>query len=299
MLNHGYRYQNHLDQRSRGHTTLSYLVWHFQHSDQETWLQRLSNGEVLLDDKIANGHEVLCTGSILSWNRPPWVEAETPQHYDVIYQDTDVLVVSKPSGLPTMPAGGFLVNTLLSLVRKTFSTASPLHRLGRGTSGLVIFSLNANAHFDLSKQWRKQSVAKHYLALASGLASQDMYTITMPIGLVNHPRLGTIYAASQEGKKSLSIAKVLERKTNSTLFDVAIKTGRPHQIRIHLASIGYPLVGDILYGLGGLPISDVLPGEGGYFLHAQKLEVLHPSSRELLTFDSPLPKDFEDMLEKH
>jgi 23S rRNA pseudouridine1911/1915/1917 synthase len=276
-LNQGYSYCKQLDAKARGHTVLLYLEQHYQHSTKQEWLERLQRGEILLDGKTASGAEHLRAGRRLVWNRPPWLEEDTPQTFEIIYQDESLLVVNKPGGLPTMPAGGFLENTLFSFVRKKFPTAQPLHRLGRGTSGLVVFALTRAAASSLSKLWRNHEVEKHYRTLASGVAVQDEYKIDAPIGLVKHSKLGDVYAASEKGKASSSLAKVLEKRDRTTLFAVQIFTGRPHQIRIHLAFIGHPLVADSLYDVGGKPLDNpTLPGAGGYLLHAERLKFLHP-----------------------
>jgi 23S rRNA pseudouridine1911/1915/1917 synthase len=290
-LNNGYSYQEVLNHHAQGHTTLSYLVMHYPHSDKASWLQRLANTEVVLNNQIARGDEVLQVGQVLVWNRPAWQEASTPHHYDVVYQDEAIAVVNKPSGLPTMPAGGFLVNTLLTKVREQFPEASPIHRLGRATSGLVVFALISDSASRLSKLWRERTVEKHYRALACGRAKHDSYEITTPIGLVEHPRLGTVHAAREGGKASLSQARVLERRTESTLFAIALLTGRPHQIRIHLAAIGHPLVGDPLYGAGRRPLTAALPGEGAYLLHAERLVFKHPVSGKTLDLNAVVPFD--------
>ncbi len=285
MLNKGYSYCEQLNTKASGHTVLSYLAQYYKHSSKQDWLERLQCSEFLLDNNIANGTELLRAGQILMWNRSPWLEEDTPQTFEIIYQDDALLVVNKPSGLPTVPAGGFLENTLFSLVRKTFPTATPLHRLGKGTSGLVVFALTDEATRNLSKSWRSHEVEKHYRALASGVATRDDYKIDAPIGLVTHPRLGEVYAANKTGKTSSSLARVLERcestktRDRATLFTVQIFTGRAHQIRIHLAFIGQPLLGDPLYAVGGgLLENPGLPGDGGYFLHAERLKFLHPVS---------------------
>jgi 23S rRNA pseudouridine1911/1915/1917 synthase len=296
MLNKGYSYREQLDAKALSHTVLSYLERYYTHSSKEIWLGRLQRGEILLDDKTASGAELLRAGQLLIWNRPPWLEEDTPQSFDIIYQDDALLVVNKPSGLPTMPAGGFLENTLFSFVRKDFPAAQPIHRLGRGTSGLVVFALNDEAARDLSKQWRTRNVEKHYRALASGVAAQDEYNIDSPIGLVKHSKLGEVYAASEAGKASSSLAKVLEKRDRATLFTVQIFTGRPHQIRIHLAFIGYPLVGDALYGVGGKPLEKAaLPGEGGYLLHAERLKFLHPATKKWLELYAEPPDELKTL----
>jgi 23S rRNA pseudouridine1911/1915/1917 synthase len=127
------------------------------------------------------------------------------------------------------------------------------------------------------------------------VAQQDAYEILMPIGLVPHPRIGSVWAASPSGKPSKSVAQVISRTSSSTTFAVSLYSGRPHQIRIHLASIGHPLVGDPLYGFTGQPLENLpgLPGDGGYFLHAQYLKFQHPISGEPLHLEAALPSDFQ------
>ncbi|MGL4611128.1 MAG: RluA family pseudouridine synthase [Trueperaceae bacterium] len=295
-LNQGYSYQEQLNVKARGQMLLEYLVKSYEHSTRETWQERIDQGEVLLNNVVTCGDKMLQPGQTLIWNRPPWYEEDTPQHYDVIFQDETLLVVNKPSDLPTVPAGGFLENTLFSLVRKNFPTAQSVHRLGRGTSGLVLFALTTEANKALSKLWREHKVEKYYKALASGVAQQDVYDIRAAIGLVEHPKLGYVYAASEKGKPSVSDARVLERASTSsansdaTLFEIKLLTGRPHQIRIHLAFIGHPLVGDPLYTVGGKFLDTPgLPGEGGYFLHAEKLVFVHPVTGERLELVVPAP----------
>lgn len=291
-LNSGHAYKEQLSARAQGHTVLSYLIQAYTHSSAETWKFRLQEGEVLLQGQVVRGDELLQPGHLLVWNRPPWQEDETPQHYEIAFQDEHLLAVIKPSGLPTLPAGGFLQNTLLTLVRRDFPQASPLHRLGRCTSGLVLFARTHEAGSRLAKAWREHEVHKTYLALSSGTAEQDFYDIQTPIGPVPHPQLGLVFAASEHGKPSQSKATVLERAKGSTLFSVDIMTGRPHQIRIHLASIGHPLVGDPLYGPDGKPLNDLpgLPGDGGYLLHAHQLVFRHPFDGHEVSIQAPAPQ---------
>ncbi len=296
-VNGGYLYREQLGPGAAGQTVLAYLAAHYRHSTREEWQERLNRGEVWLNDRPARADEVLRAGLTLGWQRPPWQEEAAPLHFELIYQDAALLAVSKPSGLPTLPGGGFLEHTLLHLVRAETPEAAPLHRLGRGTSGLVLFARTPEAASQLARAWREQRVHKRYRALAQGLAGQDEYDITAPIGPLPHPRLGEVHAASPAGKPSRSLARVLERRTDSdsTLFEVDILTGRPHQIRIHLASTGHPLVGDPLYGVGGGPLADLpgLPGDGGYWLHAQHLSFTHPLTGAALTLTAPPPPELQ------
>ena len=294
-LNDGYAYREQLGARATGLTTLEYLTRFYTHSSELEWTERLDRGEVLLEGITASGGEHLKTGRELVWNRGPWQEPEVPSSFEVLYQDEVLLAVDKPSGLPTLPGGGFLNHTLLSLVRTQYPEASPLHRLGRATSGLVLFARTCAAASSLSQSWRDHEVAKQYRTLSSGVTARNEYDITAPIGPVDHPRLGSVHAFSLSGKASHSITRVLERRASSTLLEVDILTGRPHQIRIHLAYIGYPLEGDPLYAAGGLPRPSLpgLPGDSGYLLHAHRLAFRHPSSGETLQLEAPLPAALE------
>ena len=288
-LNAGYAYPTPV-QRG-GVTVLDFLAQEFRHSDRATWAGRLAAGEVEVDGVTVRGDETLRPGQLLVWRRPPWDEPDVPLHFDVLFEDADLLAVSKPGGLPTVPGGGFLEHTLLHQVRRDWPGASPLHRLGRGTSGLVLFSLAREAGAALLRDWRGGRVQKVYRALGAGVAGQDEYDLTTPIGPVPHPRLGEVFAASEAGKPSRSRARVLERREDTTLLEVEIFTGRPHQIRIHLAAAGLPLAGDPLYLPGGLPRQDALPGDLGYLLHAHTLTLTHPRSGVSLRLLAPAPPE--------
>jgi 23S rRNA pseudouridine1911/1915/1917 synthase len=193
-----------------------------------------------------------------------------------------------------MPAGGFLDNTLLSLVRQQHPEASPLHRLGRFTSGLVLFARNAHAASQLARAWRDRDVRKTYRALGTGATRTEMFVIDVPIGQVPHPLLGTVQAVCQGGKPSHSEALVLERRNDETLFSVEITTGRPHQIRIHMAYAGHPLVGDPVYDTGGVvKPRPGLPGDGGYWLHAERLQFAHPATARQVTFTATPPRELQ------
>jgi len=196
-----------------------------------------------------------------------------PLGFEVLHEDADLLAVAKPSGLPTLPGGGFLEHTLLHQVRLRFPEASPVHRLGRATSGIVVFARNPQAGETLSRALRDHHLIKLYRALVTGLPEQDRFDLAVPIGPLPHPLLGTLHGPSPTGKRALSHVQVLERRQHNSLVEVRIETGRPHQIRIHMAACGHPLVGDPLYGPGGTFLPDAVPGDGGYLLHAMRLSL--------------------------
>jgi 23S rRNA pseudouridine1911/1915/1917 synthase len=276
-MNHGWSYREQVPFEANGRTLLAHLVASHRHSTALDWSARIRRGEVQLDEVSAQPETTLRAGQSIVWHRPPWHEPDVPGHFDVLHHDEAIVAVVKPSGLPTMPAGGFLDNTLLTLVRARYPEASPLHRLGRFTSGIVLFARTHAAASALARAWREHAVTKRYRALGSGVATRDTFSIDAPIGRAPHPMLGEVWAASARGKPSHSVATVLERRMDSTIFEVEITTGRPHQIRIHLAHAGHPLVGDPLYDVGGvIKNTPGLPGDGGYWLHAERLQFAHP-----------------------
>jgi 23S rRNA pseudouridine1911/1915/1917 synthase len=290
--NGGYEYREQLGPEADGRTLLEYLGSRYRHSSAAEWAARIGAGHLLLDSRLAAADALLHRGSELVWQRPPWVEPEAPLSFAILYEDQDLLAVAKPAGLPTMPGANFLTATLLYQVRRHAPDASPVHRLGRWTSGLVLCSRNAHAGTDLMRQWSLHRVGKRYRALAGGLPPWDELTIDAPIGPVSHPLLGSVHAAVSGGKPSRSRVTVLERRADCFLCDVAIDTGRPHQIRIHLAAAGHPLVGDPLYRAGGVPAPDsrALPGDPGYLLHSAELSFRHPRTGDPMVIQCEPPE---------
>jgi 23S rRNA pseudouridine1911/1915/1917 synthase len=170
-----------------------------------------------------------------------------------------------------------------------------MHRLGRGTSGLLLFARTAAARRFVAAEWRAGRVEKTYRALVSGIPREQRFAVEAPIGPVPHPRLGRVHAARAAGKPSLSHVEVLAERGDRAIVSVRIATGRPHQIRIHLAFAGHPLVGDPLYVTGGVPGPEPgLPGDGGYRLHAERLVLAHPTTPGRLELECPPPPELRE-----
>lgn len=279
--NGGYCHREQIGPSEAGRTVLAHLSTRYPRATESEWGVRIEAGQVRLEDRVAKGDDILLSGQSLSWQRPPWIEPEVPLATAILFEDAALLAVAKPSGLPTLPGGGeFLEHTLLALVRRRHPEASPMHRLGRGTSGLVLFAPTPAAATPLQAAFRESHSRKVYRTLCSGHPERDVFEVRAPIGEIPYAPLGTLHAASPGGRPSRSLVTVLERRKEATLVDVEIFTGRPHQIRIHLAHAGHPLVGDPLYGPGGTPLpgTSALPGDLGYLLHAQMVALLHPLS---------------------
>jgi 23S rRNA pseudouridine1911/1915/1917 synthase len=296
-MNRGWIYREKVDRRGAGLTVLQYYSQRYQHSSEIEWQERIERGAVSVDGQKVKIDTVLELGQELAYDRPPWQEPEVPLNFDILHEDKDLFVIAKPSGLPVLAGGGFLEHTLIWQLQQRYpeTTPLPIHRLGRGTSGLMLLARSSSARANLSQQMRDRRIAKIYRALIGGGNFPDTLTITDTIGKIPYPSLGYIYGATTEGLEATSDCRVLRRDQETTLLEVAILTGRPHQIRIHLAAAGYPLIGDPLYIKGGIPrlidptISTKLPtpSDCGYYLHAYSLSFDHPATGERMNFICP------------
>jgi 23S rRNA pseudouridine1911/1915/1917 synthase len=279
-LNRGWVYRARVAQADGGDSVLSFHVARYRHSDEGAWRAAIEAGLVLVNGRRATAEQTLLPGDELEFHRPPWEEPPAPGTFSVAYEDDDVLVAVKPAGLQVLPAGPFSARTLLTLVRESEPSrraAAPAHRLGRGTSGLIAFGKTALARASLARQLREFGAVKTYLAWVEGSALPQSFRARQRIGSIVHGPLA-IHAAAERGKASLTRVRVLRREAAGTLVAAQPVTGRPDQIRIHLAAAGAPIVGDPLFGPGGLPKSDAPPGQGGYLLHAAGLSFAHPAT---------------------
>jgi 23S rRNA pseudouridine1911/1915/1917 synthase len=266
-------------------------------------------GRVTVDGHPAKASLVLEEGMRLTLApSSPTAETLTPDHaselgpLDIIYEDDHILVVNKPAGIVVHPAPGHehgtLVDALRAHVPHLNSGGDPLrpgivHRLDKDTSGLLIVAKDTPSHAALTEQMKAHSMVKRYLALVEGLVTLSQGIVEAPIG--RDPRYRqrmTLITERAGGRNARTRFRVLRHVQGRTLLEVQLETGRTHQIRVHMAAIHHPIVGDPTYG------RSQPPQPPRQFLHATHLEFAHPITREWLTLDAPLPDDLAQFLRK-
>ena len=245
--------------------------------------------------KVVSGDEIDVE---LSPPQPSTVAAENIQ-VNIVYEDDDLLVVDKPPGLTVHPAPGHPEHTLANAVvshltqPETGDSQRPgiVHRLDKDTSGLIIVAKNPSAHENLTRQFKERVVSKVYLALAQGHMTPDEGIIEAPIGRDRSHRERMAISDASHGREARTVYRVLKHSGDYSLLELKPETGRTHQIRVHLAAIGHPVVGDKTYGRS----SDLI---GRQFLHAHRLRFRLPSSGKVIELVSPLPQDLTEALKK-
>ena len=265
----------------------------------------LEEGRVTCADKPLRKNDKTAVGQELCVDIPQAVEVDiVPQNIplNVVYEDEHVIVVNKPVGMVVHPAPGHpdgtLVNALLYHCGKSLSGINGelrpgiVHRIDRDTSGLIIAAKNDAAHLSLAAQLQDHTLARTYMAVAVGGFKEDEGTVNAPIG--RHPVDRKKMAIDRKnGREAVTHWSVLERYSGYTLVECRLETGRTHQIRVHMASVGHPLLGDVVYGA-----KKPYPGLAGQCLHARRLKFIHPATGEAVEVECPLPDWFELVLDK-
>jgi len=244
------------------------------------------------------------TGETITVDRPAPVEPEVPRHFGILAQDDTFLALDKPAGLPMHTTAKFWKNTLVALLRERFPTEALqiCHRLDRETSGVLLVARGRVAASFLKRAFAQRLVKKSYLALVHGVPAAPAGVIDQPMRLLD-TRTRIMMGVAPDGSPAVTRYRVLQAFSEHALVEASPETGRQHQIRVHLAFIGHPIVGDKLYGAseqafmdycdGGLTpeLLAAFDGLPRHALHAARLCFPHPSTREPITVESPLPED--------
>ena len=228
---------------------------------------------------------------------------------DVIYEDSDIIVINKPSGMVVHPAAGnangTLVNALLHHCKGSLSGIGGVmrpgivHRIDKDTSGLLVCAKNDFSHRALSDELQYHNIVREYHALANGTFKAESGTVNLPIGRhpVDRKRMAVHQSASENAKEAITHYEQIAAAEGISYLKLVLETGRTHQIRVHMSHLGHPLLGDTVYGGGKSRFekehSKLLFGQA---LHAKKLTLTHPRSGERMTFESPLPDEFQKLL---
>lgn len=272
----------------------------------------IEGGHVTLCGSPADKKTILKVGDTVRLTLPEVVPYEVTAEnipLDIVYEDEDLLVINKPKGMVVHPAAGnehgTLVHGLLYHCGDSLSgiggVARPgiVHRIDKDTSGLLVVAKHDSAHRALSAQLEDHSLYREYRALCLGGFREDTGVVDAPIG--RHPvdrKRMAVLKDSPSAKRAVTHYTVLARYGRYSELSLRLETGRTHQIRVHMASLGHPLMGDTVYGGGGTALekryAHLLAGQA---LHAERISFIHPRSGERVTFASPLPEDFEKMRE--
>jgi 23S rRNA pseudouridine1911/1915/1917 synthase len=315
----------------------AFLAARIEGVSRSTLKRAIDEGDVLVGGRAAKPSHKLKPGEHVEVElpAPPTSEIEPEDiPLDILHEDEEVVVVNKPAGLVVHPAADLRSGTLANALAYRFlntdfglrideggavsnprSESNPqsairnpqslrpgiVHRLDRDTSGVIVVAKTARAHENLSDQFRARTVFKSYVALVHGVTREERGKIEEP--LARDPRNRTRMAVVRGGRPALSLWRVRRRYERLTLLDVQIKTGRTHQIRVHLAWIKHPVVGDETYGggrdktLAGPVLRARVRSLGRQFLHAERLGFHHPRTGEWMSFNAPLPVDLSEFLD--
>ena len=275
-------------------------------SFSRSYIQKLlKNGDILVDGQQVKSSYGVKEGDRIVVETPEAVEPEIqaePMDLDILYEDQDVILINKPKGMVVHPAAGHyshtLVNGLMYHCRDQLSGINGVmrpgivHRIDMDTTGVLIVCKNDAAHNSIAAQLKEHSIVRRYQAIVHGKVKEDEGVVDGPIGRhpVDRKKMSINY---KNGKPAVTHYRVLKRFDRYTYIECRLESGRTHQIRVHMASIRHPLLGDRVYGPSSCPV----PGLEGQTLHAGVLGFIHPRTGEYMEFTAPLPSYFEHLLQ--
>lgn len=263
----------------------------------------IDNDNIKVNDKLIKSNYKLKLNDIIEVNLPEPLELEVKAEdikLDIVYEDHDVIVVNKPQGMVVHPAPGNYTGTLVNALLYHCKDLSGIngvirpgivHRIDKDTSGILVVAKNDNSHNFLATQLKDHSMKREYYALVEGRVKNYIGTINEKLG--RDPKDRIKMAIVKEGREAITHYEVLENYDYTTLVKCNLETGRTHQIRVHMAHIGHPLVGDPVYGYKKSKFKLM-----GQMLHAKTLGFVHPTTKEFLEFSTELPSYFKNIIEK-
>ena len=280
-----------------------FLSTHYSTYSRTHITKLIEEGNCLVNNKIAKASLKLKTNDIIELNIPEAKELEISKEdipLDIVYEDEDILIINKPQGMVVHPANGHYEHTLVNAILHHCQDLSGIngvmrpgivHRIDKDTSGLICVAKNDKAHLSLAEQLKDHTMARTYIALVKGVIPENSGEINLPIGRDPHNRQKMAVTRSNS-KEAITYFKVLKRFTDHTLVECHLKTGRTHQIRVHLSYIGYPVEGDPLYS--GKKYDTLY--KNGQLLVAVGLKLIHPSSNQEMEFKIDLPDYFKEVI---
>lgn len=257
-------------------------------------------------------NRILAAGESITLYRPRPEEPSVQRFFGVLHEDEDILGVDKPAGLPVHPTARYHLNTLTALLREQYGPDRPIlaHRIDSETSGIVLCAKNRQTESALKLMFAERRIEKTYLAIVRGVPTQDICRIEAPIGPDHEGPIRVKMTCRPDGLPALTEIRFLKSSGDYSLLECRPRTGRQHQIRVHLAHLGFPIVGDKMYGQDpGLFLDyiengltqDVVDRAGAsrHFLHAHRLDFFHPTTGVRMKIESPLPEDMTACFEEN
>ena len=266
-------------------------------------IQKLIDEElILVNDKVIKSSYKVSNGDVILITDKEEDMSVKPEKMDIdiVYEDDDVMVINKKSGVVVHPApgnySGTLVNGLMYLSKDLSHVNGEfrpgiVHRIDKDTSGLLIVAKNDKAHRILAEELKEKKIKRKYIALVSGVINHDVGEIDAPIGRDPSDRK-KMCVTSTNSKDAITHFRVLERYKNASLIECELETGRTHQIRVHMKYINHPVINDPVYGKNN-------HGEFGQLLHAKEITFTHPTTKEVMTFSCEVPEEFNKILEEY
>lgn len=286
----------------------AYLAREHPFYSRASWQRMIANGLVHVDGSPQKAGHILRGGELVSWEEPKVEESKLEAEaipFDVVYEDTDMIAINKPAGLVVHPAPGHPHGTLVNALLHHCGDLSGIggekrpgivHRLDKDTSGIIIVAKNENALNELARQFKQRSIRKEYQALVWGKPQPPSGQVDAMIGRSKHDRK-KMSAVLDRGRTALTQYETVEALGPVTWVRIRIMTGRTHQIRVHMAHIHHPVVGDRQYG--GRRKDAILPvAVTRQMLHAARLVIEHPQTHDEMVLEAPLPGDMRQLIEK-